>query len=489
MLERRMRGEGSVGSAPPGIPRRASNDPSPLSFAQQRLWFLDRLEPDNPFYNVSTAVRMAGIINPRVIEITFGEISRRHEVLRTIFLIKDGQPFQVVSPTAGQELILVDLTGLSGNVRVSETKRLAIEEAHWPFKLSSGPMFRTTLLQLDQDENALLLTMHHVIADGWSVGILMRELSVLYRAFVSGNPSPLPELPIQYVDYALWQKQWLSGEVLNEQLEYWRTILEDAPSGLQIPTGLPRRAVQRFRGATQSVWVPYSLSDALRRVSLAEGVTVFMALLVVFKTVLYRYSGQEDIVVGTGIANRNQPEIEGLIGFFVNMLAIRSNFSGKPSFRTMLRRVQEVTLGAYAHQDLPFERIVQELQPIRDLSRTPIFQIAFFLQNAPMTGPDLPGLALTPLALERKSTHFDLTMYVMETEAGLLVSLEYDTDLLDASTIGQFLHHYKTVLESVVSDQDQPLIRISLQENQARAVAVNLPGVLTIEEVGEFDFQ
>jgi hypothetical protein len=368
----------------------------PASFAQARLWFLDRLFPGNPFYNVSAALRLTGSLNKTALEQTFNEIVRRHEALRTTFRMLEGQLVQVIAPvetyptlreplrgtgTASPNrrnvstlLAIIDLRFLSAAEKEAETRRLATQERSRPFDLSSEPLLRVMLLQLDSSEHVLLLNLHHIICDGWSIGVLIRELGSLYTAFSNNQPSPLPELPIQYADFADWQREWLQGEVLETQLAYWKQQLDNIPL-LNLPTNRPRPATPTYRGATQFLELPKNLSEKLEALSQREGVTLFMTLLAAFQTLLYRYTQQSDIVVGSAIANRNRYEIEGLIGFFVNSLVLRTNLSGNPTFLELLDRVREVALGAYAHQDLPFEKLVEELHPERNLSHHPLFKL------------------------------------------------------------------------------------------------------------------
>jgi amino acid adenylation domain-containing protein len=356
----------------------------------------------------------------------------------------------------------VDLRNLPEPEREAEAQQLATEEARRPFDLAQGPLLRAILLRLDKEEHVLLLTMHHIVSDGWSMGILFRELSALYGAFSVGKPSPLPELPIQYADFAVWQRQWLQGEVLEAQLAYWRKQLDGAPSMLELPTDRPRPAVQTSRGARQSLALSRDLTEALKVLSRQEGVTLFMTLLAAFKTLLYRYAGRDDIIVVSPIANRNRVEIEGLIGFFVNTLVLHTDLSGNPSFRELLGRVREVALGAYAHQDLPFEKLVEELQPERDLSHTPLFQVWFVLQNTPRQALKLPGLTVNPLKALTETAKFDLTLSMVDTEQGLIGALGYNTDLFDAATIERMAGHFQTLLEGIVTDPEQRLSDLPL---------------------------
>jgi len=427
-----------------------------LSFAQQRLWFIDQLEPGNSAYNFPAAVRLKGPLNVVALEQSVNEIVKRHEALRTTFATVDGRPVQVIASTLTVRPPVVNLQELSESEREAEVRRLVIEEAQRPFNLARGPLLRITLLRLAEEEHVGLLTMHHIVSDGWSTGILIRELALLYEAFSCGRSSPLPELPIQYADFAHWQRQWLQDEVLETQLNYWKRELVDAPL-LELPTDHPRPAVQTFRGSQQSLLLPSTVGEGLKALSRQQGVTLFMTLLAAFKVLLHRYSSQDDLIVGTPIANRNRLEIEGLIGFFVNTLVVRSDLSGNPSFRELLQRVREVCLGAYAHQDLPFERLVEELHLERNLGRNPLFQVMFVLQNASMQTIVLPGLTLSPVEVDNGTAHFDLTLHIADTEQGLLETLSYNTDLFEADTITRMLGHFRTLLEEVVGNPESRL--------------------------------
>jgi amino acid adenylation domain-containing protein len=434
----------------------------PLSFAQQRLWFLDRLEPGSSYYNIPSAVRLMGALDVTALERTLNEIVRRHEVLRTTFAEAGGRPVQVIAPEWQVPLPVVDLSDLPEAERESEAQRLAAGEAQQPFDLAHGPLLRATLLKLGTEEHTALFTVHHSVADGWSVGVLIREIATLYEAFSAGKPSPLPELSIQYADYAHWQREWLQGEMRDRQLAYWRRQLRGSPPVLELPTDHPRPAVQSSNGSHMWFRLPQELSDAVKTLSRQEGVTVFMTLLAAFQTLLYRYTGQEDICVGTPIANRNRAEIEGLVGFFVNTLVMRTDLSGQPSFREVLRRVREVALGAYAHQDLPFEVLVEALQPQRDLSHTPLFQVMFVLDNTPRTPIELPGLSLSPLEAESGTAQFDFTLSMSEGAHGLGGYVEYNTDLFDPATVERMVGHFQTLLTGLVADAGQPISTVSI---------------------------
>ncbi|GAA6614733.1 amino acid adenylation domain-containing protein [Scytonema sp. NUACC26] len=446
----------------PPIERFTRDEKVLLSFAQQRLWFLDQLQPGSSFYNLSRSVLLQGSLNVAALLQSLNEIVRRHEVLRTTITSVDEQPMQVIAPTLSVKMPVVDLQGLPKNTREVETQRLAKQQARRCFNLTKGPLLCTTLLQLGSQEYMLLFTIHHIVADGWSAGIILREITALYESFCAGIPSPLPQLPIQYADFAIWQRQWLQKKVLASQMDYWKQQLGSNLPVLELPTDRPRPPVQTFVGKKQFFELSPTLTEALKTLSQQEGATLFMTLLATFKTLLYRYTGQEDILVGSPIANRNHNEIEGLIGFFVNTLVLRTNLSGNPRFRELLKRVQEVTLDAYTHQDLPFEQLVEELQPNRNLSHTPLFQVMFVLQNAPMEVLTLPGLSLSLMKVESETTRFDLTLSLTETEQGLMGVLEYNTDLFNVSTITRMVGHFQTLLKAIVTNPEQRIWELPL---------------------------
>jgi amino acid adenylation domain-containing protein len=434
----------------------------PLSFGQQRLWFLDQLEGGSATYNEFFALQINGSLQIAALEQSLTEIVGRHEILRTTFPMRNGFPVQAIAPTQTVPLPMVDLQQLPEVEQSAEVRRLAIEEQTRSFDLSNDPLLRTTLLQLAEESYVLLLNMHHIVCDGWSMGIFIRELSALYEAFSNGAPSPLRELPIQYADFAHWQRQWLQGEVLAAHLVYWRQQLAGAPPVLELPTDRPRRAVQTFRGATQFLALPKPLSQKLKVLSQRWGVTLFMTLLATFQTLLYRYTGQSHICVGTPIANRNRSEIEGLIGFFVNTLILHTDLSGNPSFQELLGRVREVALGAYAHQDLPFERLVEALQPERSLSHQPLFQVMFVVHDASMTTLEMSSLTLSSLEMDSETAKFDLALSIADGEQGLTASWEYNIDLFDAATITRMLGHFQTLLEGIVANPEQRLSDLPL---------------------------
>ncbi|MGM3305324.1 amino acid adenylation domain-containing protein [Anabaena sp. WFMT] len=432
-----------------------------LSFAQQRLWFLEQMLPDNPFYNFPQTFRLFGQLNLTALERSINEIIRRHEVLRTTFTSVNGQPRQIIADSLTVPLHLINLESLSPAERDKEIQRLRFAEFQQPFNLNYGHLLRTTLLQLGEEEYELLLSIHHIVFDGWSVGVFFQELTDIYQAFIKGRSSPLSELSIQYADFAVWQRQWLQGKVLSEQISYWKKQLADLPI-LQLPTDRTRPIMQTYRGSRQPFALSKSLSEELSQFSQQSGVTLFMTLLAAFQTLLSRYTNSEDIVVGSLIANRHRQEIESLIGFFVNTLVLRANLADAPSFRQLLQQVREVTLEAYAHQDLPFEKLVEELEPERDLSRHPLFQICFALQNVPMEALELEGLIINHSLVHNGTAKFDLFLELFETPEGINGWFEYSTDLFDATTIARIGENYQTLLTSIVANPDAKISDLPL---------------------------
>ncbi|HEV3050200.1 MAG TPA: amino acid adenylation domain-containing protein, partial [Longimicrobium sp.] len=441
----------------------------PVSFAQERLWFIDRLEPGSAAYNIPAALRLAGALDERALERSLGEIVRRHEGLRTTFTEVDGSPVQVIAPFGGFTLQVEDLSGLGEADREAAVTRRAGDEARRAFDLSAGPLFRAELLRLGEEDHVLLLSMHHIVSDGWSTGVLFRELSVLYEAYRQGGESPLPELAVQYADYAVWQREQLAGEALERQLAYWRERLADAPALLELPTDRPRPAVQTDRGAAVPVELSLELLERLQRLGRSEGTTLYMTLLGAFQVLLSKYSGSEDIVVGSPIAGRTRKEVEELIGFFVNTLVLRTDLSGDPPFREVLRRVREATLGAYEHQELPFEKLVTELQPERSLSHSPLFQVMLTVQDAEGGGGGLPGLKASGVGEEIASAKFDLSLTLAATPRGLGGGLIYRTDLFEPDTIERMVRYLERVLEQVAADADVRLSQLDLLGDAERA--------------------
>jgi amino acid adenylation domain-containing protein len=444
------------------IQRVSRHESLPLSFAQQRLWFLDRLEPGNPFYNTPAAIRIAGRLNVVALEQSLNEIIRRHEVLRTTFEAVDGQPVQHIDSTLSLTIPVIDLSPLEEDERVARIQQIMQDEARRPFNLETGPLIRATLLQSDDEDYLLVFCMHHIVSDGWSINVLIWETSVLYAAFAAGQPSPLLELPIQYSDFASWQRQWLEGPAREYHLDYWMRQLEGCQQVLDLPTDRPRPAIQTYQGAEIAFELPADLVAALRVLSQREQATLFMTLLAAFQVLLYRYSEQEDIIVGSPIANRNFVELEGLIGFFVNMLPLRTNLSGNPTFVELLARVREVTLEAYAHQDLPFEQIVEKLQPERDLVRTPLVQVVCSLDNAPDSSLTLVDLSINQLPIYTGTAMFDLILGLVDRKQALTGSVLYSTDLFEQETILQMIEHFKAILKAVSETPTLPILAIPL---------------------------
>ena len=449
------------------LPRKQTEN-IPLSFAQERLWFLDQLEGESATYNVTAGLRLQGALHVEALERSFTEIVRRHEALRTTFEAGEGIPTQKILPPRSVTIPLTDLQDFRAEALQAKIQRLADEESLFHFDLARGPLLRSRLLRVNEQEHVLLVTMHHIISDGWSLGIFIRELAALYEAFSRGRAAALPELPIQYADFACWQREWLSGETREKLLNYWETQLTGAPTLLELPTDRPRPPIQSFEGDVEHFELDAELTGKLRALNQECDATLFMTLLAVFNILLSRYSRQEDIVLSTSIANRNHVEIEPLIGFFLNALVLRTDLSGNPSFRELLARVRQMTLDAYTHQDLPFEVLVDKLQPERNLSYNPIFQVMFQLQNVPMGELALPGLTISPLEMERFTSRFDLFLPMVETENGLEGDLEYNTDIFERSTIQRMIEHFRLLLEGVAANPDQGIRQIPLLSDAER---------------------
>ncbi|MCZ8287473.1 amino acid adenylation domain-containing protein, partial [Microcystis sp. LE19-59.1C] len=448
-------------SAPPILPRGEQSELL-LSYAQTRLWFLDQLEPNSAFYNIPVALRLQGHLNQSALTQSLEEIIQRHEALRTNFITVNGQPNQVIQTVTNWAVSVIDLQHLSPKEQEIAAKKLVKEQAFKTFDLGKEALVRATLILLNNNEYWLLLCLHHVISDGWSMGVLIEELTALYNAVNQGQPSPLKPLPIQYADFAIWQRQWLQGEVLENQLNYWKKQLADAPTFLPLPTDKPRPAVQTFTGAHQEFQLSLELTQKLTELSQQQGVTMFMTLLAAYGILLYRYTGQSDILIGTPIANRNRREIESLIGFFVNTLVMRTDCSENPSFQELLMRVREMSLGAYAHQDLPFEMLVEALQPERNLSHTPLFQVMFALENTPLSKIELMDLTIDSLPLEGETAKFDLTLSMQNTETGLMGVWVYNTDLFNSETIEKMNGHFLTLLEGIITNPSERVSQLPL---------------------------
>ncbi len=465
-LAARIDGERRGEPAPPSPILRVPRDRDlPLSFAQQRLWFLDRLAPDNPFYNMFGAVRLTGALDLDALRGAFREIVRRHEALRTTFQPGEHGPVQGIAPATSFEVPRVDLEGLAEDLRRRELARLSGDEALRPFDLARGPLVRAALLRSAAREHTLLVNLHHIISDGWSMGILFHELATLYGAFCQGAPSPLPELPIQYADFAVWQRGWLSGERLAAELDYWRRQLAGIPESLELPFDHPRPAAESFRGATATFALPVELARALSALSRRRGATQSMTLLAGFTALLGRFAGSEDVAVGLAIANRTRREVEGLIGFFVNTLVLRTDLSGTPGFAQLVGRVRETSLASYAHQDLPFERLVEELQPERSLSRNPLIQVMCAYQNFPHAEAEVRGLTLSPPEEGQGgggTAKFDLSLFLFESGDQLTGALEYNREIFEAATMLRLLRCFESLLAAAVAGPETPVAFLPL---------------------------
>ncbi|MEH1906179.1 MAG: amino acid adenylation domain-containing protein [Nostoc sp.] len=496
LLAKRLQGKVQSDQKLNVVPRRATISPVPLSFAQERLWFLHKLNPDSAFYNEHGAIQLQGVLDIGILEQCLRELVSRHESLRTTFDTVAGQPVQVIAASMDVPLSVVNLSELPQAAQKLEILRLSAEHRLPSFNFVQGPLLRWMLLQLGKKDYVLLLTMHHIIIDGWSLGVMFRELAALYAAFSQGKPAPLPEMPLEYGDFAIWQREWLQGKVLESQLTYWKQQLSNYPPVLQLPTDYPRPSVQSFRGARQHFSLGANLTQALKDLNKQENLTLFITLLAAFKTLLYRYTSVEKIVIGSPIANRNRDKnTEGIVGFFANTIAMQTDFSGNPTFRELLSRVRQMVLEAQTYQDLPFEQLVKELQPHRDLSHSPIFQVVFLLQNeltSALSALEVLGLNTSLWETDTSTAKFDLTLAVRETDGKLIGAWEYNTDLFAPSTIARMANHFQTLLTAIVLNPDQhfydlPLLTIPekqqlLEWNQTQ---VNYPQDLCVHQVFE----
>ncbi len=462
------------------VPAPRDGDPLPLSFAQERLWFLDRFAPGNAVYNMPSAVRLTGRLDVPALRWTLAELVRRHESLRTTFGERGGVPFQVIAPASEIALPVVDLRDDEG-----EMLRLAREEARRPFDLARGPLFRAVLLRLANEDHILLLTIHHAVSDGWSQGVLIRETAALYEALTAGRPSPLPEPALQYADYAVWQRGRLRGEVLEAELAFWRQRLAGVPA-LELPADRRRPQRPSFRGGVRELPVPGDLPDRLRAFCRGEAVTSYMTLLASFQTLLLRYSGQTDFAVGSPVANRDRSELEGIVGLFANTLALRVDLSGDPTFRELTRRVRAAAVAAFAHEEMPFERIVADLHPERDPGRNPLFQAGLALQSQPRPKLAMGGLGLSVLGAGTGTAKVDLSLVWQEEADGLLGILEYSADLFDAATADRMAHHAAALLRTALEEPDRRLQELSLLSAEERRQLVldwnGVPGADLPEE-------
>jgi hypothetical protein len=464
LLQREREGAAPAAHA---VPRRAGAGPAPLSYTQQRLWLLHRLDPEGSAYNIAGAVRLRGRLDAAALGRTLGEVVRRHEALRTTFAVEAGGVVQRVGEARPWALPLVDLSDLPADGREAAARSRVEEQARAPFDLARGPVLRTLLLRLDADDHVMALVTHHVVSDAWSMGVLVREVAALYAAYVEGEESPLAEPPVQYADFAAWEQDWLRGPAVAEQLAYWRHQLAGSPPPLELPTDRPRPAARSARGATETFTLPADTADALRDLARSEGATLFMVLLAGFKALLYRYTGQADVSVGSPVAGRSRAETEGLIGCFINTLVMRTRLSGDATFRELVGRVRETALGAFANQDVPFQKVVEALRQENAALQPQLFNVWFVLQNAPHETLTAPGLSFSPYEVERGTSQFDLALMMGEDGARLAGALDYDTDLYDADTDAELLARFAHLLAQVAARPDLRLLDVPLGPEEA----------------------
>src|SRR2546428_2267989 len=460
-----------AGTSPSTIVRRTGGDPT-LSFAQQRIWFLDQM-PNKPLYHIPATLALRGALDIAALERALNQLIARHESLRTTFRTGDGQPSGVIRPTLSITLPVVDVPASSGD-QLADVRRLAGEQLRRPFDLAAGPLIRGSIFRLDMEHHVLALVLHHIVSDWWSMEILVRELVTLYGALTAGIPSPLPDLPIQYADFAAWQRDRLQGPALDEQLAYWTRQLGGAPPVLDLPTDHPRPRRPSYRGGRAFFELDASLRDGLHALSRREGATLFMTLLAAFQVLLARYARQPDIVVATPVAGRHRREVEGLIGLFLNTLVLRTDLSGDPSFRDLLQRVRQVALDGYTYQEVPFERIVDALQPERDLNRTPLFQVMFALQDAVRASAmTFNGLDLELIPLDAETAKFDLSLVVFARGTALTGALEYSAGLFEPETMARMMRHWQRLLEAVVADPARPISQLAWLNDDEREQLLN----------------
>ncbi|MCP5062018.1 MAG: amino acid adenylation domain-containing protein, partial [Ignavibacteriae bacterium] len=444
------------------LPRENVTDIS-LSFAQERLWFLDQLEPNSPFYNIPESYRLKGEIDFTILQKCFNDISNRHEILRTYFTSSDGTPSQIIQGSLEIEMPIIDLSLKSESERERESERIISEETKTPISINELPLFRIKIIKLSDDDHVFLMTIHHIISDDWSTKVIVQELGVLYESYIKRMNPPIVELSIQYADYSIWQREWLKGKVLESHIDYWKNKLSGVPSLLELPTDYPRPKTQTFNGDFTSFKLSDEVSKQLSLLSKEEGATVFMVLLAAFKILLFKLSGQNDICIGTPSANRNREEIESLIGFFVNTLTIRTDCSNNPSFKELIGRIKESTLGAYAHQDLPFEYIVDAVKPERNLSHSPIFQVMFVYQNVEGKSEERnTKLSIEPVESHSKTSKFDLTLFMVDSGDEVGGAFEYNTDLFTKSTIDNFIEYFTFILNEGLKDKSKSISNLKL---------------------------
>ncbi|HKV40343.1 MAG TPA: condensation domain-containing protein, partial [Blastocatellia bacterium] len=437
-------------------------DSVPLSFAQERLWILQQIEPDNPVYNKGSAIRLTGAFDLMALIRTLSAVIERQEILRTVFPSADGRPFQRVQPVGSLSLRIVDLSSLAEAVRGSELLRLGIDETRKPFALESGPLLRLTLLRMTESEHVLVFCTHHILVDGWAGSILTHEFAVFYRAFSKGLFSSLPDLTVQYGDFAVWERKTLDGATLEDLLAYWSERLAGSVPVLSLPTDRPRPAVQTSNGAKLPLEVNERLTAALNGAARRENVTVFMVLLAAFKALLFRYTGESDIIIGTSVTNRDRPEFEGLMGLFANTLVLRTNVDRNSRVSELLSRVRDVTLGALAHKRLPFEKLVERLNPSRSLSTSPVFQVWFDLLKSPPGDIELPDLSFTAFGIETNASQYELMLELAHAAAGLKGCLDWNTDLFDRQTIERMADHYLMLLEDLCANPGKRIFELEM---------------------------
>ncbi len=472
-------------SVPPIRPIKRDRD-IPLSFAQQRLWFLYQLEGKSATYNIPMALRIAGPFDMTVLQQSIEGIVRRHEILRTAFAMKDGLAIQVIRPDLTISPTVIDLRDLPEKEKSTNVRQYITWDTHFCFDLMNDPLLRITLLRLHEEEQVLILVMHHIISDGWSLEIFIRELSAFVKAFSTGVSVSLPELPIQYADFAYWQREWFHEDMLETQLEYWKRQLKGAPQVLKLPTDRARPVIQTYRGGVKYFRIKPELTGRLKALSQQSDVSLFMTLFAAFVTLLFRYSSQKDMVIGTHTASRERLEIEPLIGFFINTLALRVDLSGNPGFQELLARVRQVALDGFSHQDIPFEKLVEALQPERDMSHAPLVQVAFVLQNMPIGKPEIPGVSITLIETERFTAKFDLSLLIEESEQELLSEIEYNSDLFDAAAIIRMVNHFLNMLEAIVAEPQQRISDIPLlSESELRQMLVEWNNTSTVLPEGK----
>ncbi len=464
------------------ISRREPSESCLLSFSQQRFWFLDQMDPGSASYNIHFPVHLAGSLNVTALEASLNEIVRRHEILRTSYHATDGRPLQTVLPMRRLSLLSLDLGGLPESERWPHIHRLVREQSREPFDLAKGQVFRVTLLRNSDQEHVILLVMHHIVFDGWSSGVFMRELSQLYEAFSNDKPSPLPELPIQYADYAVWQRKRLQGKMLDGLLSYWKGQLENKLDTLELPVDREPPAIQTGRGAYKPFLILPDTTKSLKELSRRQEITPFMALLAAFQTLLYRYNGQNHIAVGSPVANRDRTETGQLIGCFINTILLCTDMSGNPTFEELLARVRDVTLGAFIHQELPFEILVDALQPERQMNYTPLFRVWFVLQNSLGQPFELGDLTMSHVWMDEGATQFDLVLSLVDAHTHIEGCWHYNLDIFDASTLDEIQEHFSILLKAVIAKPGIRLLDIPLADDHQPSLGEAVSGQETPSE-------